>query len=269
MFPANLVSYHMHSSRSDGTHTITEMVRAAEAAGLGEVGLSDHYVLPPPSFTRSLDWALDCDELQAYATDVLNARASAGLPVRLGLEVDYFPETRESLPERLAGVDFDYLIGSVHIVDNFPIDFSADFWLPLDREGVNAMHRLYWQRLREMIRTGFFDIVGHLDLPKKFGFFPTADLSGEIGATLDALAAADMAMELNTAGWDKICAEPYPPEPVLRMAFERGIPVLVSADAHAPEEVARHYARAKEILGRTGYRETVRFENRNRHAVPL
>jgi histidinol-phosphatase (PHP family) len=114
-----------------------------------------------------------------------------------------------------------------------------------------------------------FDFVGHLDLPKKFGFHARADLSRERDAALDAIAAADLAVELNTAGWDKPCAECYPAAALLREVRTREIPVLVSADAHAPEKAAAHYRRAAEALWQIGFRETVRFRQRERIPVPL
>ena len=48
-----------------------------------------------------------------------------------------------------------------------------------------------------MAESGVFDFAAHLDLPKKFGFKPAANLSAESSAALDAIAAAGMAIEIN------------------------------------------------------------------------
>jgi len=261
-------SYHNHSTWSDGTRSIVEMVAAAAAAGLVEFGMSDHYVLTPHRSSDAGEWSMPLDRLGEYAAEV-QATTWPGIQVRLGLEVDYFPETWQELPQRFAGIPFDYLIGSVHYADAFPIDCKASYWEALSQEQVDEIYRLYWIRIRQLAECGLFDFVGHLDLPKKFGFYPQADLSCERDAALDAIAAGNLAMELNTAGWDKPCAECYPSAALLLEAKRRGIPVLVSADAHAPEKAVAHYQQAAELLYGIGFRETVRFDRRERIAVPL
>lgn len=261
-------SYHNHSTWSDGTRSIAEMAAAAAAAGLVEFGMSDHYVLVPHEPNNTSEWSMPLDRLHDYVAEVQTAERE-DVQVRLCLEADYFPETWRELPDRLAGIPFDCLIGSVHYADTFPIDCSAAYWTPLSQEQVDEVHRIYWTRMRELAECGLFDLVGHLDLPKKFGFYPAADLSRERTAALDAIAAAGLAIELNTAGWDKPCAECYPGPDLLREVRRREIPVAISADAHAAETVAAHYGRAAKLLHELGFGETVRFRRRERFPVPL
>ena len=99
------------------------------------------------------------------------------ITVRLGLEVDYFPETIERVQEQLATYPFDFLIGSVHFVDGFPIDFHAQPWQEIPQDSRDTVWRGYWRLLRATAQSGIFDIIGHFDLPKKFNFFPSADLT--------------------------------------------------------------------------------------------
>jgi histidinol-phosphatase (PHP family) len=262
----NLTSYHNHTNLSDGSASLTEMLAGAREAGVAEFGLSDHYVLPPSG--QQLNWSMPLEGLDAYAVSV-RAAMGGDLIVRLGIEADYFPETVADVATRLARYPFDYRIGSVHITDGFPIDADAEYWVPLDQDARNAIWRRYWIRLRELAESRVFDIVGHLDLPKKFGYLPTIDLTVEIDAVLDAIAAADMAIELNTAGWDKPIREAYPAPSLLRAACHRGIPLTITADAHAPDTVAAHYARAVLLAREAGYTSLVRFAGRQRTSVPL
>jgi len=244
------------------------MVRAAEAAGLKEVGISDHFVLPPGGDV-DLSWAMPCSKIGEYVEEVEEAARRSEMTVRLGVEVDYFPETFEEVQTRLASYAFDYVIGAAHFADGFPVDADACYWEELDEAGVDRVYRTYYRRVAELVRTGFFDVVAHLDLPKKFGFRPTVDLSRETDEALDAVAASGPALELNTAGWDKPCAEAYPCETLLRACRRRGVPVLISADAHAPCEVDRHFARGAELLKRVGYAGTVEFAGRRRRVAGL
>ena len=265
------VSYHCHSTWSDGRNSIAEMVAGAAAAGLLEFGLSDHFVLTPYDDTNAHEWSMprngralaDClGELRAAA-------AGAPLPLRLGVEADYFPETRRHLAATLAEFDLDYIIASVHSVDRFPIDTSASDWKPLSPADVNRIYRGYWQRIRELAECRLGDIVGHLDLPKKFAFYPSEELSLEVSAALDAIATSGMTVELNTAGWDKPCAAPYPAEELLLQVHRRGIPVMINADAHIPGELTRHYGRAAELLRRIGFTEMRAFTKRQPRVLPI
>ena len=103
-------------------------------------------------------------------------------------------ERFDELRRRLARHPFDYVIGSVHFVDGFPLDSRAADWEALAPAARDDQWRLYWRRLRRLAESGVFDFAAHLDLPKKFGFRPQADLT----------AAADDALAAIVAGtWDR------------------------------------------------------------------
>lgn len=262
------ISYHNHTLWSDGTGSVEAMTKAADRAGLREFGISDHFAICPYPDTN-LEWALPTDQVERYIDEIHAAAEHVNLTVRLGIEVEFFPETVGESIERLKQYPFDYLIGGVHFANDFPIDAHIRYWEPLEQIEVNDIYRTYWQRVAELARTGLFDILAHLDLPKKFGFLPSIDLTAEIEAALDAISESGIVAELNTAGWDKPCAAPYPERSLLEALYARGVPTLISADGHAPEEVARHFGRAAELLRNVGFAQVVRFEARSRHVAPL
>ncbi|NCO33905.1 MAG: hypothetical protein AUJ92_20095 [Armatimonadetes bacterium CG2_30_59_28] len=262
-------SLHTHSRWSDGKCSIQGMVAAAEAAGAAEYGVSDHFVLRPDGV--EVDWSMPLASVSEYLDDVCEVREGARVPVRLGVEIDFFPETCGLLEKRLGSHigRLDYIVGSIHYVDDFPVDADASYWTPLTQDQIDGVHEAYWTRLRQLAEWGRVDFLGHIDLPKKFAYYPTIDLSGRITDALDAIAAADLAVEVNTAGWDKPCAEAYPSETILAQCIERNIPVLINDDAHQTSHIGRHYNLAAELLQRVGYSETVRFRGRERTSVPL
>ena len=266
-----LVSYHCHSTWSDGQGTIRDMIRAARDAGLAEVGLSDHFAWTPYDDTNAHEWSMPRNgrRLRDYLADLRAEAAAADFPVRIGVEADFFPETWARVCELLTELDLDYVIGSVHYVERFPIDTSPGPWEALDADQLNGMYRKYYRRIRQMAEQGGFDFVGHLDLPKKFGFVPESPPMDEMEAALDAIATAGLAVELNTAGWDKTCGEAYPAPSLLRAAFRRNIPAVLSADAHRPEEIARHYDRGAALLRSVGYTHTPAWTARRPRSIPL
>ena len=263
-----LTTYHNHTTWSDGHDVAPPYLDAARRSGVQELGFSDHYTLTPGGGTVS--WSVPLDRLDAYVREISAlADGAHELTIRLGVEADFFPETVATVRERLAAYPFDYVIGSVHFVDDFPIDEDAAHWVALTADERDERWRQYWQQIAQMAESGLCDIVGHLDLPKKFGYRPTADLHAEASAALDAIAAAGIAIELNTNGWNKPAAEAYPSLALLREVKRRGIPLLITADAHYPGELTQHFAAARTLASQAGYEELARFERRQRIAIPM
>ena len=264
-----LTSYHVHSTLSDGASTVREHILAALDAGLDEIGISDHYVLLPDH--KAVDWSLPPSALPAYFDEIRSAAAEVEgkLVVRYGIEADFDPQTASELAEILRAYPFDYVIGSVHFVEGFAVDECAENWDALTQPERNGVIRAYWECIARMARSGLFDFAGHLDLYKKFGHVPTVDISEEIGCALDAIAASGMAVELNTAGWYKEIQEAYPSCEIMRECRARGIPMLVTADAHNACELTRGFDRAVRALRDAGYTQTVVYAGRKTGAVQL
>jgi histidinol-phosphatase (PHP family) len=233
---------------------------------LDEIGFSDHNPMP----TQFDQWRMAPEELTRYLEMVEEARASApGFPVRIGLECDYIPGYETHIRQLAEKYPWDYLIGSVHYVDDdWDVDspFKRDLW---KRHTVDAVWKKYFDRLELAIESRLFDFIGHPDLVKKFGDRPEGDLKRFYLRTLDLMEATGVAYEVNTAGWRKPVAEQYPDQAFLEEAFRRGIPVLVNSDAHAPEEVASGFHEAFALLHEVGYRSVVRFVGREAVLTPL
>lgn len=265
-----LATYHNHTSFSDGKATIAEMCDAAIAQGIDELGISDHACVMPDRSVPA--WSIDGAQIDAYIRALRDAQpiaAARGLILRAGLEVDWFPETREATAALLAGLDLDFLIGSVHFDGTFGIDGSPHAWKRLSEDERNAHHRAYWTHIRDMAASGMFDIVGHIDLSKKFGYLPTVDLSVEIDAALDVIADGGMVVEINTAGWHKPCHDAYPTLDILKRCHARDIRVTISSDAHRPADLVRDFGPAADRLSQAGYTEVARFAHREIRMEPL
>ena len=260
--------YHTHTPLC--RHAVGEpeaYVEAAVGAGLSAYGVADHAPVLPGPFD---DWRMDAEQLPAYFAWVERARSHAAgrIPVRLGLECDWLPDGEAGLETLRAAAAWDYWIGSVHYLrwtGGGQWDFDNPKWLGRWSEvEVDDVWGAYWKTYGEMAASGWFEICGHPDLVKKFGRIPRGDLDRFYEPAIDAVAAAGCAIELNTAGWHKPCSECYPAPRFLELACSAGIPLVISSDAHAPEEVGRDFAKAVEIARVAGYRETATFEQRRR-----
>ncbi len=245
---------------------VVDYARAAQAAGLASIGISDHNPMPG-SFD---DWRMGIGDLPEYFAMVEEAReAVAPLPVLIALECDYL-ESGEAWIADLAGrADWDYLIGSVHyIAPGWDVD-NPKYLSRFEPGKVEEVWDLYWAAVRRAVSSGQFDILGHADLAKKFGHRPDGDLRRYYEPVVELLAKQDMAYELNTAGLRKPAGEMYPALGFLELACAAGVPVVLGSDAHAPGEVGADFAAAAEMLRRVGYRETATFSRRIRGSEPL
>lgn len=261
-----LATYHNHTTWSDGKAHPNELLQRAAQLGIDELGVSDHCIHHPQG--NRYPWGMTADQLANYVDNLRalrdRAQRTTNVAVRIGVEVDWFAGCADALRRVLDQHAFDYLIGSVHEVDGFIVDTSPSAWEKLSEEQRNTIHRGYWLLMRELAESRLFDIAAHLDLTKKFDQYPTIDITAERHAALDAIAKADLVVELNTAGWHKPCRDAYPSLDILRECRARDIPVTLSADAHQADHLLRDFARGSERLRAAGYTEVVRFSGRER-----
>lgn len=260
--------YHTHTPLCrHATGEPTEFAAQAVKVGLSEIGFADHSPMRQDDFD---DWRMRFDQLDEYVEKVRKAqRDYPQLIIRIGLEIDYLPGQEDWIRSLLARHPWDYLIGSVHYVsDSWAIDNPSQIAHWRDRSP-DLVWTAYIERLTEAAASGFFDIIGHADLPKKFGFLPKADLSALWRKFLATAKQSGCVLELNTGGFRKECRELYPGPWLLQSMFEHGIPITFGSDAHAPLEVGLQFKEAMELAQTTGYREYCRFQARKRIMTPL
>lgn len=262
-------SYHNHTVFSDGAETPEEFLRQALTQGVEILGFADHYYRNPEDSDPFPEWALKPHLETRYFEVLSELKAKAPIEIRTGLEFDWLDGSAPWLAPMAQDPRLDYAIGSVHYVGTTCFDCSRTLWESLSQEEIDDLVRRYWVAVREMAESGLFDIVGHIDLIKKFGFYAASDVTQWVREALDAVKAADMVVELNTSGWRKDCQECYPSEAILRACYCREIPVTVSADAHRARFACSNFSRAYDLLARVGYTELTRFRARERFFEPL
>lgn len=260
--------YHMHTPLC--RHAAGEPVEYARRAveiGLTEIGFSDHSPMPADDFDN---WRMFDRQLDEYVAKVRLAQETfPQLTIRLALEVDYLPGQEDWIRQLAGRHPWDYFIGSVHYVsDSWDIDNPAKLseWKKRDAFEVWSA---YFERLGQAARSGLFEIMGHADLPKKFGIRPAQDCRPLYENFVSAAVEAGCAVELNTAGLRKECQEIYPCPELLRLARARNVPITFGSDAHAPAEVGLNFAEAVALARSVGYTEARRFNRRQHESVPF
>jgi len=266
-----LIDYHLHTHYCGHARgAMQQYVERAVDLGLEEIGFSGHYPYPP-GFDPPVP---DCVIPEQSFGDYLNeARRLRGLyadriSVKIGAEFDYLGDRYRIRPLDVArSIGLDFCLGSVHIIDGLVVDYTPELLVAgLERAGrdIDSLYELYYHALIEVAESGFCTMVAHLDLVKKFNADPRLaarkDHSHLIDKLLDALATSGTAMEINTAGWDKPCAEQYPSAEIIRRAVDKGILITAGSDAHSPGQVGRHYHRLEILLKELGIRQLVGFD---------
>jgi histidinol-phosphatase (PHP family) len=262
-----IATFHNHSSWSDGHSSFAEMYAFAEDSGVDLLGLSDHFCVLPDG--TSPDWSLQPSEVGDYLADVTSFRGKGPVEVRVGLEFDWFEGHDEIVRPYVDRIALDYRIGAIHHVECQQFDVDISYWRDRSREERDQVYVKYWGLVTQMAESRLFDIAAHIDLPKKLGFYPTADLSPHIDAALDAVRSSDMVVELNTAGYGRPCADGYPSLEILQKCERRGIPITLSADGHIPQHITFEFERGLARLYEAGFSTIARFRERERFFEPL
>jgi histidinol-phosphatase (PHP family) len=276
-----LTDYHVHLRPDDpGTdasayfteRNVARYVERANEYGIGELGFSEHVY----RFREALEvwrhpfWVEQAvDRLDDYV-EFLLAMRDAGYPVKVGLELDYLPGREDELAALVEDRPFDYVIGSVHFIADRAVDHEGyDAW----RESApDQVWREYFEAVGKAGASGIFDILAHLDLVKIWGAGRPAPPEPDrtyYDLAIERIRASDVAVEVSTAGLRKPVGEMYPSPELLRMCLEAGKPIVLSSDAHVPDDVGFAYDRAVETLREAGVGELAVFDRRARRQEPL
>jgi histidinol-phosphatase (PHP family) len=288
-----VLDYHLHlwpHSQSDAQTTVEQVAAYCEVAasrGITEIAVTEHLF----RFTQARDrlgsfWNdLPGDALRpgmaAYwdhharvdlddYVEVVEAVKAAGLPVVLGLEVDYYRDRMDDVADLLDGYPFDVLLGSVHWLGTWRFDVLSepDVLAEWDHREIDQVWDGYTRALEELAATGVCDVLAHPDLVKIAGRVP--DVPDEFYDRItEAAVGSGMAAEVSSAGWRKPVGEEYPAPPLLRRFVARGVPLTTASDAHTLPDVAERADDLRGLLTAVGVDTLRGYRRRRPHEVPV
>jgi histidinol-phosphatase (PHP family) len=272
----SVLDYHLHlwpHSQSDAQTTVDQVAAYCERAaarGITEIAVTEHLF----RFTQAKDrlggfWDdLPGDALRpgmaAYwdhharvdlddYVEVVQAVKDAGLPVVLGLEVDYYQDRMDDVADLLDGYPFDVLLGSVHWLGTWRFDVLSDpqVMAEWDHRAVDQVWDEYTRAVEELAASGVCDVLAHPDLVKITGRVPHVP-DEFYDRIAEAAVRSGMAAEVSSAGWRKPIGEEYPAPPLLRRLVDRGVPLTTASDAHALPDVAERADDLRDLLTAAG-----------------
>ncbi|MBQ2919915.1 MAG: histidinol-phosphatase HisJ family protein [Oscillospiraceae bacterium] len=243
-----MYDYHMHTRVSfDGHDSGLAMALAAKERGLKEICFTDHL-----DYTPELDMVFDTARYNAE----YDALEVPGLLIRRGLEFGLTPENPEQLKKDLGRRHFDFVLGSVHLIDGVDVYF-APYW---QEKGYEKGLRLFLERTLECVRVHEdYDVLGHLTYVSKARGNPNHalirydDHRAILDEILRELVKHGKGMELNTSGIDR-CGGPLPTLDYFQRFHELGGKIVtVGSDAHDVSRAGQYthemVAELKKIFG--------------------
>ena len=240
-----------------------EYAARAYERGLKGIIVTCHNPLPDGI---SQDVRMYPQEFPAYIALVERARQAwqGRIDVRLGLEADYLPGLEPFLREQLASAEFHHVLGSVHCQireyrakydDGDALQLSKDVFRPSGAgSGKRAFRHAFAPRFSEKYESA------RVECRARSPFHRNDVRSHRRNRHRDGI---------EHVGRDENDPEMNPGPVILKAMRQRGIPVVIGADAHVPERVADRYEKAMDILESVGYDEVNFFLNRKRHSLPI
>lgn len=264
------VNYHIHTTFSDGTATPQEYIEKAIEKGFSEIAFTDHLTIFPSDKNQETSLStskhiLNLTKLEEYISSIkqLKVKYNNKILVRLGLEVDYLPESEKLIEEilRSYSYDFDLLIGSVHFVKGICIDCSSQKLRveeEIKKNGFDKFYSTYMSLVRKAVETGMFNIVGHIDIVRIWGYTPTNGAMEEI-KVLTSIKKQNAAVEVSSRGLRQPIKSLYPSLRIMQGCRRLEIPVTIGTDAHSLEEIDYGYNEILNYLKNFGYTKVATF----------
>ncbi len=263
-----MFDYHVHSEFSvDCKIPISEMCRAAVAAGVTEIAITDHIDHEPA------DPGTGYYRAESYFQEIERARSEYGdsLVVLAGAEVDFNRRIASQVERFLSRYDYDFVIGSVHYGEGGEIIFPEFF----EGKSLDDVFLPYFDEIEAAIDTGFFDTLGHLDLPKRYApkthrkYDPIA-YRERLQPIFAKLIQRRMSFEINTSGIRQAPKTSMPGPAIVRWYVEAGGQLITTGtDSHAPQTVGAGLAITLDMLELCGIDCISSFRKRQRSQVPI
>jgi len=188
----------MHTTESDGRHSIEQMAQAARKMGYEYVAITDH--------SKAVTVANGMDEARTreHARKIRAAKVG-GIRILAGIEVDILKDGRLDLADEVLA-ELDIVVASIHSFMN------------MERAEIT-------ERMLAAIENPYVQIIGH---PTGRILLRRDAMAYDMESILDAARRRGVIMECNAAPDRLDLKDAY-----LRMAKDRGVRVVISTDAHS------------------------------------
>jgi histidinol-phosphatase (PHP family) len=271
-----MIDYHIHTAHSiDASGTISAYCEQAIELGLEEICITNHCELDPhrnDSFIKfdGVREPFSRNSLLRLREEILEAAErykQRGLTVKFGIEVGYYKGIESKLHEMLRGIDLDFVIGAIHCLDHICIDSSRECAIYFDQHDAHQLIKNYYRAVEDLIKSGMFDSLAHIDVYKKYGRDHYGNdiyehSPGLMSSVFRMIKDNHIALEINTAGM-RFMNEFYPAPALMKIAREQDVQMItIGSDSHRPGDLGKDLSLAIKYLKSYGFDGVYGFEKR-------
>jgi len=264
-------NFHSHCTFCDGRSHPEDFIKFALDRHFRAYGFSSHSPLPFDTF-----WNMSACDMDEYINEItrLKKKYSEQIEIYLGLEIDYLDETYNASIPYFRSLPLDYRMGSIHFLrQRLPLTEEnmvcidgtySDFALAVDmcyQGNVRLITEDFFRSSMQMIETGGFDIIGHMDkIYMNSCRHPGFDIQAAwyqkpLEAYIDLIAEKGLIVEINTKNFVRK-QQTFPHIETLKLLHKHQIPVMVNSDCHFPDLVNDGRQGTLDLLKETGFKAT-------------
>ena len=271
MKTAELISLHGGHSGQYCNHAedlLEDIIQKYIKLGFKKVGISEH--IPPvndsflyPDEKENQLTALNISQnFENYFANLndLKKKYASTITIFTGMETETFTGYVEHVKDLISKFRPDYIVGSVHHVDDIGFDYSKEEYGRLISlcGSYELMYKKYFDLQYEMIKELKPFVVGHFDLIRKYDknykkriLMP--EIHKKITRNLELIKSLNLVMDFNQRSLITGHNEPYISAPILKLAKKMEICLVPGDDSHGVEEAGKYIGRAVEILEEYGF----------------
>lgn len=251
---------HIHSSYSfDSKELLENECREAIRKNLQGITITEHFSIDPLDVSYGV---LQCDD---YQKKVGECRDKYGKTLQIGCGLEIGEPHRkfgEDLAKVLQNMELDFIIGSVHNINSVKLrSFQKG-------KRKREIYEQYFHEILLMVQHADIDVIGHLDLAKRYAFevvgnYDFNDYKDQLAEILETAIRRNIGIEINTSGWRNSVGVCYPSPEVVKLYHDLGGKyITIGSDAHKNEDLASGLELALALLKNAGFRQYYHYRKR-------
>lgn len=264
--------YHVHTLFSSDCETKpTELVEKAISLGMKEICFTDHVDFDYPPENGKIIFQIDVKDYFNQFT-AIKEKYRGRIKVKIGIELGLNPSIEEENSVFVKENDFDFIIGSSHIVGGID-PYYPEYWENKNtKDGIMAYYEAI---LRNVTTFNDYDVYGHLDYIRRYVkdsnyVYVDSDFYDITDMIFKNIIYKGHGIELNTRGLTDGITNFIPTITLLKRYHDLGGEVItLGSDSHYLKNLGYAFTTAKDILINTGFKYISTFENRTPSFIPL